>query len=214
MWALEACYLFGIWPQAGFGRNLWSHHPDATLSEEGDCLVHRRRTCGIPTVRKCCYKWRINERAAVMVVAEGLASMVITGMMKPSLSLGIMVWSCQAGTSQEKCILVLWHSSAADEALHPCMLFVVLCITVLAFRVGRSGGKFSFGQGFSVYGSMISRMVARRRVINWGQVCCKEACLTVYIGCHCSVKPLPPPLSFVPFLLFHSSMWTAGGSKF
>jgi len=42
-----------------------------------------------------------------MVVAEGLASMVITGMMKPSLSLGIMVWSCQAGTSQEKCILVL-----------------------------------------------------------------------------------------------------------
>jgi hypothetical protein len=91
------------------------------------------------------------------------------------------------------------------------MLFVVLCITVLAFRVGRSGGKFSFGQGFSVYGSMISRMVARRRVINWGQVCC-EACLTVFIGCHCSVKPLPP-LSFVPFLLFHSSMWTAGGSK-
>jgi hypothetical protein len=33
-----------------------------------------------------------------MVVAEGLASMVLTGMMKPSLSLGIMVWSCQAGT--------------------------------------------------------------------------------------------------------------------
>jgi hypothetical protein len=48
------------------------------------------------------------------------------------------------------------------------MLFVVLCITVLGFRVGRSGGKFGFGQGFSVYGSMISRMVARRRVINWG----------------------------------------------
>jgi hypothetical protein len=44
-----------------------------------------------------------------------------------------------------------------------------------------------------------------------GWVCCKEACLTVFIGCHCSVKPLPPPLSFVPFLLFHSSMWTAGG---
>jgi hypothetical protein len=33
-----------------------------------------------------------NKReAAVMVVAEGVASMVLTGMMKPSLSLGIMV---------------------------------------------------------------------------------------------------------------------------
>ncbi len=167
MWALEACYLFGIWPRAGFGRNLWSHHPDATLAEEGGCLV-RRRTCGIPTVRKYCYRWRINKRAAVMVVAEGVASMVLTGMMQPPFPL--VLW-CevvrQALTSQEKCVLVLWHSSAADEALHPCMLFVVLCITVLAFRVGRSGGKFSFGQGFSVYGSMIFRMVARR-VINWG----------------------------------------------
>jgi hypothetical protein len=104
----------------------------------------------------------------VMVVAEGVASMVLTGMMQPPFPL--VLW-CevvrQALTSQEKCVLVLWHSSAADEALHPCMLFVVLCITVLAFRVGRSGGKFSFGQGFSVYGSMIFRMVARR-VINWG----------------------------------------------
>jgi len=69
---------------------LCSHHPDATLAEEGGCLV-RRRTCGIPTVRKCCYRWRINKRAAVMVVAEGVASMVLTGMMQPSLSLGIMV---------------------------------------------------------------------------------------------------------------------------